>query len=517
MFQSAFQNNAFFEIFDSKGFKQQYNLDAQNKANKEKEKFYLQLYKVSSANMIKNFDKIMKNYVLDLEGHNNKMQLPKEGELALVQQFLCFQIYIPQTQSWTLEFTITDTQKTKRHVYMSQNCKQIEKKPFHLKYPYEIPKNIWLNLQIDLYSFMNGWRGQTFRSLDLILICAPCRLRRIFTMKQCDQDGSVIPKNLQYPPGFEYQNHIIQFIDGVDSSQDNLIMKVTSKKVTGFSQQSQQSQKAQKTTQEKIVKNNIVFDDHPTPKRKTPLQSNQKPQQFNDQVVESNEFEISAKQISRYSKISKTDSMRKQSAPKKEIPKPHELKSSKSVPRKQLIPEKKPIKQQEDDYYMKTQKFTTLNEPLIMSQNLQFQNNGEEIEEFIEEDFQPKNNQQIKIMKVEFIESPTQRPKQQQTSLKQSYIGKEQQAEKVEKLKKDEKKEVFEESQKRTGQQFNKRSISELKNESRVQEVNVEDSLESTQNGFYAAQMKKYTNLQRPFTPEYGVQFNFKPKGRDGL
>lgn len=105
-----------------------------------------------------------------MQGHNTRITFPREGDLGLIQQFLVVQLYVPLTQQWTLEFSLTDTSKTKRHVYLTQSCKVIEKKPFHVRYPYEVPKNCWLNLQIDLYSFMSGWKGQTFRSLDLLII-----------------------------------------------------------------------------------------------------------------------------------------------------------------------------------------------------------------------------------------------------------------------------------------------------------------------------------------------------------
>ncbi|CAD8145175.1 unnamed protein product [Paramecium pentaurelia] len=473
MFQNQFQNTPLFEIFDSK--------DVLNKANKEKEKHYQQLLKITTNSFVKDFDKQLKNYIIELQGQNTKVHFPKEGDLGLVQQFLCLQIYVPQTQQWTIEFSITDTSKTKRHVYLTQNCKQIEKKPFHIRYPIEVPKNIWLNLQIDLFSFIQGWKGMTFRSLDLFVIQSPCKLRKIFTMKQADPDGSIMGKH-DFPIGFEHQNLIIQYQDNnLEASQDSCQMKITSKKATGFSQQSQsqQSQKQQKLTQEKITRANIVYDDHPTPKKKTqqPQQLSQQQKQLiitsssksNQQDISQNEFDMSTKLSVRNNKISQqSDSVRRND---KSVQKHRDLSNSKknqsNARMAHSFPRKPPLQEQlNQDYYIKTQKFTTFNEQ---------KQKDDEIEENIE-------------------------------------IAVEQKQE-----------EIIEESQKKiiTANNFNKRSLSELKGESNNNQRNdqqFEDSLEQpfknsvttfAQEGYYANQLKKYTDLNRPFTPEYNSDFKF--------
>ena len=55
----------------------------------------------------------------------------------------------------------------------------------------------WLNLAIDMVSVVGElFRGQTFKSLDSILISASCKLRKIFTLKDqppdtTDDDGKL--------------------------------------------------------------------------------------------------------------------------------------------------------------------------------------------------------------------------------------------------------------------------------------------------------------------------------------
>ena len=40
-----------------------------------------------------------------------------------------------------------------------------------------------MNLSVDLYSFMENFRGFTYRSLDQIILGGAFKLRRIFSMK----------------------------------------------------------------------------------------------------------------------------------------------------------------------------------------------------------------------------------------------------------------------------------------------------------------------------------------------
>jgi len=39
-------------------------------------------------------------------------------------------------------------------------------------------------LAIDVYSFCNAFKNTVFRSLDTIVVCSFCKIRRIFTMKE---------------------------------------------------------------------------------------------------------------------------------------------------------------------------------------------------------------------------------------------------------------------------------------------------------------------------------------------
>ena len=78
---------------------------------------------------------------------------------------------------------------------------KIDKNYFHAKIPINIIKRgIWLNLSIDLLSFFELFKGQTFRSIDNFTIGAVCKLKRIFTMRnpimEYSNDDEVSPPNV---------------------------------------------------------------------------------------------------------------------------------------------------------------------------------------------------------------------------------------------------------------------------------------------------------------------------------
>ena len=72
---------------------------------------------------------------------------------------------------------------------LTSNIKNVEKKFFHVKVPIEtLKRGVWLNLCVDVWSFMEAWKGQTFRTLDMIIINSPCKMRKIFLQRQPVED-----------------------------------------------------------------------------------------------------------------------------------------------------------------------------------------------------------------------------------------------------------------------------------------------------------------------------------------
>ena len=114
------------------------------------------------------------------------MMLPGDDhkELALHQKYLVLHLNIPIGENWSIEIGITDINNFKRRINLTTTPGKQEVKYFSLRYPLEhIEKGCWLFLAINIYSFMEAFKDQVFRSLDHITICSNCSLRRVFTMK----------------------------------------------------------------------------------------------------------------------------------------------------------------------------------------------------------------------------------------------------------------------------------------------------------------------------------------------
>ncbi|CAD8166122.1 unnamed protein product [Paramecium octaurelia] len=215
MFLHEFQSGSYFQIFDPK--------EVETKGSKEKEDLYKKLFKINyPLKSSRYFDKEMKGFIYEFLGDSTRIQFPKQGELGLIQQFLVVQVNIDLGFVWTLELDVTDTTKTKRRIVLTDSVKSLENHHFHIKSPIDhVRRGQWLNLCIDVWSFMEAFKGCTFRSIDQIIIGSPCKLRKIYIMKYPIQDSeiditftqgfAVVPKQVNFPETFPYQNQLITF------------------------------------------------------------------------------------------------------------------------------------------------------------------------------------------------------------------------------------------------------------------------------------------------------------------
>ena len=114
--------------------------------------------------------------------------------LSLHQRFLVLHVFVPLGFTWSVELAMTDINGIKRRINITTTQGKQEIKYFSFRYPIDnLNKGVWLFLAIDVFSFMQVFKDQTFRSLDQIIISSSCRLRRIFTMKEFLEYE--IPKN----------------------------------------------------------------------------------------------------------------------------------------------------------------------------------------------------------------------------------------------------------------------------------------------------------------------------------
>ncbi|XP_068172226.1 protein CFAP20DC [Antennarius striatus] len=174
----------------------------------------------------KEFNNEVKGFVYCLEGSSQtvKMQMPANGKtsLGLLQRILVLQVYVPLKEDFSIELTITDSEHLKKRLHISTVHKEVSANQLHAKIPFAgLKRNIWSTLCIDLVSFAeNLFKG--FLTLDIITLCATCKVRRIFTMRTdptgmtdddmfLNEDGfmDLIPRNCHFPP---HVNHVTQVL-----------------------------------------------------------------------------------------------------------------------------------------------------------------------------------------------------------------------------------------------------------------------------------------------------------------
>ena len=182
MFYNKFQKSGSLELF--------------NPTNKE----ILENWNFTGKNK-KIYNKLINSYIYTLDS-TSKMQIPKNQNISLgiIQGFIIFQIYLFSQKNISIEISFSDTQNIKHRIIFSSNIKELNINYFSSIIPIiEIPIEKWINLSIDLLSFINVFfQNLTFKSIDNITLSAYCNIRRIFTMnnKIYDFNDNLINVNL---------------------------------------------------------------------------------------------------------------------------------------------------------------------------------------------------------------------------------------------------------------------------------------------------------------------------------
>ena len=183
------------------------------------DKDIVKLWKFIGKNA-KIYDNELKTYIHVLNiGALSKMQIPinEKSSLNLIHGFLTFQIYLNSTKSFTIEIAISDNNYGKKRILLSACSKEFIINQMHCRIPIiNIPTNIWINLSIDMLSFVSEcFKGQSFRAIDSICLSADCKIRRICGMRQlytlsADEysqgDDSILPKGFIFPNDIKYIN-----------------------------------------------------------------------------------------------------------------------------------------------------------------------------------------------------------------------------------------------------------------------------------------------------------------------
>ena len=158
----------------------------------------LELYNPTNKDLLENwnfigkckkvYDKSAKSYMHLLDtGGLSRMNIPKDNKtpLAIIQGHVVFQIYLFSQKNFSIEISITDTQKTRHRMIFSANLRDLNMNYFTCVIPMaEVPIGTWVNLSIDVLSFVTYcFKDITFKSIDNIMFTASGKIRRIFTMR----------------------------------------------------------------------------------------------------------------------------------------------------------------------------------------------------------------------------------------------------------------------------------------------------------------------------------------------
>eukprot|EP00516_Mucochytrium_quahogii_P002196 CAMPEP_0203751976 /NCGR_PEP_ID=MMETSP0098-20131031/5963_1 /ASSEMBLY_ACC=CAM_ASM_000208 /TAXON_ID=96639 /ORGANISM=" , Strain NY0313808BC1" /LENGTH=645 /DNA_ID=CAMNT_0050641945 /DNA_START=268 /DNA_END=2202 /DNA_ORIENTATION=+ len=153
------------------------------------------------------FDKELKGYGLLVDGGpGTKVEFPDQKSrktLGLTQRYLVVQLCLPVTSDpFSLELTLSDSQRTRRRVVVSTGFRTIVANPLHVQLPlcggycpdmdftetgigqYLLPRGVWMSLVVDLQDMVSSnFPGIHHRALEAFAISGFCKLRQVFTLK----------------------------------------------------------------------------------------------------------------------------------------------------------------------------------------------------------------------------------------------------------------------------------------------------------------------------------------------
>ena len=152
-----------------------------------------------SGQVARIYDKYSQSEVLSLS-KTGKLLIPRTNRqhLGLSTAYLNLQIFIPHSNSFTLEISVGDCSVTRRKLIFT-HCRGIQKDTLHSKISNSVfPRETWANICIDLAAFTGACFGYAFQEIDSIKIAGCCRIRRIFSSK-LNFEEITLPINYQVP------------------------------------------------------------------------------------------------------------------------------------------------------------------------------------------------------------------------------------------------------------------------------------------------------------------------------
>ncbi|KAA6403764.1 MAG: hypothetical protein EZS28_000702 [Streblomastix strix] len=184
MSKTPFQGGTNFEIFSASGKNPEANCKMVGKPPKQ-------------------FNEICKSNVYNLLEPGTKFSWPKDNKIGLTQQFLVFQIFVPQGVHFSIHIDVTDIKNNKKRLQFSTAQKQISETPLHAIVPLVgLRRDTWINAVFDIQSFMTSIFKQPQQTVDSIDLFAQFMIRKIFTLKNCPPvSGDEPGPSGDFPPG----------------------------------------------------------------------------------------------------------------------------------------------------------------------------------------------------------------------------------------------------------------------------------------------------------------------------
>jgi len=98
---------------------------------------------------------------------------------------------VPASKEFGIELGILDSTEQRRRLHLSTAFRSVACTPLHCQLPLTaLHRNEWVNLALDLHSFVQGAWNATFHCLDTLTILPSCKLRQVFTMRDAPIDTS---------------------------------------------------------------------------------------------------------------------------------------------------------------------------------------------------------------------------------------------------------------------------------------------------------------------------------------
>jgi hypothetical protein len=150
-----------------------------------------------SGQISKQSDRFSQSTILSMH-KSGKLQIPSSTRHSLNIQIpnLTFQVFLPSCKSFAIELSFFDNVKTRRKILLS-SFHSISKNSVQSKLPiFNLPKETWLNLCIDIASLSSFCFSYCFEELDSISVTGACKVRRIFS---CLNNFGDLPSGYQLP------------------------------------------------------------------------------------------------------------------------------------------------------------------------------------------------------------------------------------------------------------------------------------------------------------------------------